>query len=93
MLRSHQAIAQALDVDTEIHQKLGSNPGRVICDLARGLQSDLIVVGRRGLTGLSEILMGSVSNYVTHYAPCSVLTVQGSRSSSTSASDNLLTSH
>ncbi len=90
MLRSHQAIAQAAGVETEIHQKLGSNPGRVICDLAQGLQFNLIVVGRRGLTGLAEMLMGSVSNYVTHYAPCSVLTVQGGRSSTSTSSDNQL---
>jgi nucleotide-binding universal stress UspA family protein len=80
MLRSHQAMAQSAGVEAEIHQKLGSNPGRVICDLAQSLQLDLIVVGRRGLSGLAEMLMGSVSNYVTHYAPCSVLTVQGGRS-------------
>jgi nucleotide-binding universal stress UspA family protein len=87
MLKSHQAIAQAAGVETEIHQKLGSNPGRVICDLAQGLQFDLIVVGRRGLSGLAEMLMGSVSNFVTHYASCSVLTVQGSRSSASIPSD------
>jgi len=78
MLQAHQAIATAVNVTAEIHQKLGSNPGRVICELAHSLQTDLIVVGRRGLSGLSEVLMGSVSNYITHYAPCSVLTVQGS---------------
>lgn len=93
MLRSHQAIAQAVGVETEIHQKLGSNPGRVICDLARELQFDLIVVGRRGLTGLSEMLMGSVSNYVTHYAPCSVLTAQGGRSSTSTPAANQLATH
>ncbi len=93
MLRSHEAIAQAVGVETEIHQKLGSNPGRVICDLARELQFDLIVVGRRGLTGLSEMLMGSVSNYVIHYAPCSALIVQGGRSSSSTPSENQLATH
>lgn len=52
-------------------------PGRVICDLARSWQADLVVVGRRGHSGLSELFLGSVSNYVLHHAPCSVLTVQG----------------
>ncbi|MGL5078438.1 MAG: universal stress protein, partial [Waterburya sp.] len=27
----------------------------------------------RGLKGLKEMFLGSVSNYVTHHAPCSVL--------------------
>jgi len=53
------------------------NPGRVICDLARSWNADLIVVGRRGHSGLSELFLGSVSNYVLHRAPCSVLTIQG----------------
>ena len=86
MLRSHQTVATAAGVTTEIHQKLGTNPGRGICELAQSLKADLIVVGRRGLSSLSELLMGSVSNYIVHYAPCSVLTVQGPIQSSPTAS-------
>jgi nucleotide-binding universal stress UspA family protein len=52
-------------------------PGRVICELARNLGADLIVLGRRELTGLKELILGSVSNYVVHSAPCSVLVIQG----------------
>lgn len=48
----------------------------MICELARNWNADLIILGRRGRTGLSELLLGSVSNYVLHHAPCSVLTVQ-----------------
>ncbi|MFM7578374.1 MAG: universal stress protein, partial [Microcystaceae cyanobacterium] len=36
---------------------------------------DVIVVGHRGRWGLSEILLGSVSNYVFHHAHCPVLVV------------------
>ncbi len=70
----HQAIAKG--VPTEYTQNFGE-PGRVICQLAKNWQADLIVVGRRGRKGLSELILGSVSNYVMHNAPCSVLTVQG----------------
>jgi nucleotide-binding universal stress UspA family protein len=52
-------------------------PGVVICDIARSWNADLIVLGRRGHQGLKEIVLGSVSNYVVHHAPCSVLIVQG----------------
>ena len=37
---------------------------------------DVIVMGHRGISGLQEFFLGSVSNYVLHHAPCSVLIVQ-----------------
>jgi nucleotide-binding universal stress UspA family protein len=67
--------AKAVDVITEVHQKLG-DPARSICSVADLLSTDLIVVGRRGYSGLNELWMNSVSNYVLHHAPCAVLVVQ-----------------
>jgi nucleotide-binding universal stress UspA family protein len=52
--------------------------GPVVCEVAKQNQADLILIGRRGLNGLAEALMGSVSNYAMHHAPCSVLVVQTS---------------
>lgn len=75
LLRSHSETATAAGVYTECAQNLGS-PGRTICETACTWDADLIVIGRRGLSGLSEAVLGSVSNYVIHHAPCSVLTVQ-----------------
>ncbi|BAY59441.1 hypothetical protein NIES2135_63180 (plasmid) [Leptolyngbya boryana NIES-2135] len=75
LLRSQQAIATQAGVETEITQSFG-DPGHVICDVARNWQADLIIIGRRGLSGWKEMILGSVSNYVIHHAPCSVLTVQ-----------------
>ena len=49
--------------------------GEIVCDRARTLQVDLIVVGSHGRRGLNELLMGSVSSYVMHRAPCSVMVV------------------
>lgn len=68
--------ANILGVKTEFTQMAG-DPGRVICDVACSWEADLIIVGNRGRTGLSEFLLGSVSNYVMHHAPCSVLVVHG----------------
>jgi len=51
--------------------------GDQVCDLAQEWQADLIIVGRHGRTGLTEFLLGSVSNHVLHHAHCSVLVVQG----------------
>lgn len=62
-------------VKTEYTQLTG-NPGRTICELANTWEANLILVGSRGLKGLQEMFLGSVSNYVTHHAPCSVLIVR-----------------
>jgi nucleotide-binding universal stress UspA family protein len=74
--------AHASGVETEFSLNFG-DPGRVICDIASTWKAELIIVGRRGRRGLSEFLLGSVSNYVLHHAPCSVLTVQASSHSTT----------
>jgi nucleotide-binding universal stress UspA family protein len=74
MLRVIAEEASKAGISTEFTQNLG-NPGRTICDLAQTWSADLIVVGSRGRTGIKEMLLGSVSNYVTHHAPCSVLIV------------------
>ncbi|MBE9102592.1 universal stress protein [Vacuolonema iberomarrocanum] len=51
-------------------------PGHGICQIAKFWKADLIVMGRRGRRGFTEILLGSVSNYVLHHACCPVLVVQ-----------------
>jgi nucleotide-binding universal stress UspA family protein len=56
--------------------QLVGNPATTICDISRDWGIDLIVMGRRGYSGLSEWISGSVSNYTLHHAPCSVLVVQ-----------------
>ena len=67
--------ATAAGVKTEFTQLTG-NPGQMICALANNWSADLILVGSRGLRGIKEMFLGSVSNYVTHHAPCSVLIVR-----------------
>ena len=77
MLRSLAQEAKTAGASVEFSQDFG-NPGRTICDLAKTRSIDLILVGSRGLTGAKEMFLGSVSNYVTHHAPCSVLIVRES---------------
>jgi nucleotide-binding universal stress UspA family protein len=74
LLRWRAQAAQAEGIPTIYRQEYGV-PGRVICDMARTWQADLIVMGSHGRTGLQEMWLGSVSNYVTHHAPCSVFLV------------------
>lgn len=75
-LKAKTAVATAAGITTEFTQALG-DPGHTICTLARSWNANLIMIGRRGYKGLGELFIGSVSNYVMHHAPCSVLTVQG----------------
>lgn len=74
-LQTLEQQAIAAGVKAEISQVSGS-PGRLIVELARTWEADLVVVGRRGRSGLTELLLGSVSNYVVHRAHSSVLVVQ-----------------
>jgi nucleotide-binding universal stress UspA family protein len=73
-LRSLAEEAMAQGIQTEWTQNAG-NPGATICEVARSWGANLIVVGRRGHSSLNELLLGSISNYVLHRAPCSVLVV------------------
>lgn len=77
--QAHRQKAEAQGVETEFKYDVGS-PEALICQVASEWNADLIVVGRRGRRGLKEILLGSVSSYVTHHATCSVLVVQGIQS-------------
>lgn len=74
MLKQFTENLTSQGISTEFTQSFG-DPDRAICDLASTWNADLIVVGRHGYKGLKEVFMGSVSNYVIHHAPCSVLTV------------------
>jgi len=75
-IQSLMETAIGKGVKAEMLQTVG-DPGRVICEQAISWSADLIIVGRRGRRGISEVVLGSVSNYVLHHAPCSVLTIQG----------------
>ena len=50
--------------------------GRAICKQAIEQDVDLIVVGRRASDWLSRLFDPSVSDYLVHHAPCSVLVVR-----------------
>ncbi|HEY0455198.1 MAG TPA: universal stress protein [Verrucomicrobiae bacterium] len=47
-----------------------------ICEAARKLNTDLIIVATHGYTGLKHVLMGSTAEQVVRHAPCPVLTVR-----------------
>jgi nucleotide-binding universal stress UspA family protein len=52
------------------------NPADVIVAVAAAHDADLVVVGARGLGGMTRLLLGSVSEKVLGYARCPVLIVK-----------------
>ena len=52
--------------------------GDIILDEAQTTDSDLIVIGTHGRTGVKRILFGSVAEHVVRHAPCPVVTVRAS---------------
>jgi nucleotide-binding universal stress UspA family protein len=74
LLKFRWEIATQAGVNTECIQNPGAS-SQTICGVAKFWKADLIVIGHRGLSGIKELVQGSVSNYVLHHAPCSVLTI------------------
>jgi nucleotide-binding universal stress UspA family protein len=64
--------AAARGIPTTVESRVGE-AGSLICEIAQRWAADLIVLGRRDNQGVKHVALGSVSNYVTHHAPCSVL--------------------
>ena len=74
-LQTYAKQAKERGIDVEISQNLG-DAGRMICEVAKSWSADTIVMGRNQKSMLSEIWLGSTSNYVLHHAPCSTLVIQ-----------------
>lgn len=66
-------IAPTVDV-TEVPE-IG-DPAATIVQTAKARAADLVVMGSRGLSGAKGLLVGSVSDYVVHHAPCPVTIVR-----------------
>lgn len=55
---------------------LHGEPGPVIVEYANKNQMDIVIIGSRGLNGLQEFVLGSVSHKVAKRANCPVLIVK-----------------
>jgi len=52
------------------------DPRAALQDTARSENSDLVIVGSHGRTGIKKLLLGSVASHIVTHAPCSVLVVR-----------------
>ena len=66
--------AGASDIVTAIAT---GNPADQIIDYSNNNDVDMIVIGRRGLSDMASLFLGSVSHKVTQLAPCACLTLPG----------------
>lgn len=74
LIKQKQTQAEAAGIRASYNMPYG-RPGPAICKAAKTAQADLIIVGSRGRSGLQELVLGSVSNYIMHHATCSVTVV------------------
>ncbi|MEW6246337.1 MAG: universal stress protein [Nitrospirota bacterium] len=71
-----QFVREGYEAATAV--RTGHLSGTILNELEKA-QPDLLVVGARGLTGTERLSLGSVSEALLKYAPCSVLIVRRSR--------------
>ena len=67
--------ARAHDLDVKMDMAVG-HPGEQIIHRAELDKIDLIILGRRGRSMISRMMLGSVSERVLRYAHCPVMVVQ-----------------
>ena len=72
--RASRALTDA-GIPCETRVVLGE-PAQALLQAVRDEGADLLVVGSHGRTGLTKLLLGSVSAHVVGHAPCSVLVVK-----------------
>jgi nucleotide-binding universal stress UspA family protein len=58
---------------TPVREMAMGRPEHALVKVAGRDGADLLVVGHRGVSGIRRVLLGSVSEYTAHHAPCSVL--------------------
>ncbi len=58
------------------HQLVSGDARSVLLDVARTEDAELIVVGSRGRSPLTQLVLGSVASYLTHHSPYPVTIVR-----------------
>jgi nucleotide-binding universal stress UspA family protein len=76
-------LKASLGRDDVITRVLEGSPGPALCRFASHTSASAIVVGTRGRGGFKRTVLGSVSDYVVHNAPCPVVVVGNSEDGTT----------
>lgn len=72
-----EAVTNVGDIRGNIHtEMIEGSPAEAIIEVAKTHNSDLIIMGSRGLGRLAGLVLGSTSQKVVSHAPCPVLIVR-----------------
>lgn len=79
--RNNQVLQRTKDIFAEAGFEVSillqiGNPVDVICEIVQEKNFDLVILGSRGLGELKGLLLGSVSDRVSHMVKCPVLIVK-----------------
>ena len=72
LLNSTQEHFSRAGMSTELRLEFGS-PREIICHIANDEGFELLILGRRGLGEIRDVLFGSVANHALHHVRCLVL--------------------
>lgn len=76
LLTAEAEVARHRDSGVTIDaMAVDGDPAAVLLDEAERGRYDLLVMGNKGMTGVSRFLMGSVPNKVSHHATSTILIV------------------
>jgi nucleotide-binding universal stress UspA family protein len=71
------AMKSAKDAGVKVSGSVqDGHPAEIILDLSESEGIDLVVLGRRGISGLERFLLGGVSSTVVSHSKCDVLIVR-----------------
>jgi nucleotide-binding universal stress UspA family protein len=73
--RAEEISKDGVETTVEFRDVMLGGPAHPIAQLADEAQADLIVIGSRGLSSVSGVLLGSVAQRLLHLAKCPVLVV------------------
>ena len=75
ILEQCKKVAAKKNILIKTFSDLG-DPAKIIIELAKSNDYDLIVMGSRGRSAFKELLLGSVTQKVAHHAKCPVMVVR-----------------
>jgi nucleotide-binding universal stress UspA family protein len=76
MLSGQKRLLEQKGIKVDIRSVRSNNPPGVLVRIAEDEDYDLVVVGSRGMGGVKNFLMGSVSTKIVQDCPCNVLVIK-----------------